>query len=330
MATEARPDESAPSQHESSIKVTKRTNRTLYMSLIHHLIKPFGSLLIKQSQQHHPPGSPQLDVPKSVKKVCEIQERQVENIYLYDLIPKQHASRSKRLYYFAGGGWQSPPTGEHWAMIAEIAQQVPDTTVTLISYPLAPSSPAPTSFPAMMILYRTLLRQATEANEAVILAGDSAGGNIILALTLSALLEDPTSPYPTALMALSPSTDLTRSNPDIEKVAPHDPILRVPFIKSTAKAWCGEWDATDPRVSPLYADVSILAKRGVKVHGVTGGFDILGPDALKFREKCREAGVQGEWLEWDQQMHVFPLMWKYYLPEAMEAKDWICDVMRRS
>lgn len=315
-----------------SIKVTKRTNRSLYMHTLQLILRPFNASLVKPRGEA-PPGSQKLEPHKKVKKRCDSTERQVEGMWVYDMVAKGSSTekqRTKRIYYFAGGGWQSPPSSEHWVMCAEMANKLPDTTVSIVSYPLAPHSAAPVAIPQLMTWYHTALRQAEDAGERVIFAGDSAGGNIILCLVLSALLEDPNARCPTALMAISPSTDLRRHNPDIKAIEKHDPILRIPFINDTAKKWRAEWDPTDPRISPLYADVTPLARRGVKVHGVVGRYDILGPDAILFREKCNQTWVQGEWLDWEKQMHVFPLTWAYKLPEGVAAKEWILDVLRRS
>ena len=223
-----------------------------------------------------------------------------------------------------------PPSSQHWNLCAELARKLPNISVSVVSYPLAPNSPAPSSLPQIMRLYKRLLKDAEEAGEGIILAGDSSGGNIVLCIALSALSENASGPAPTAILAISPSCDLTRSNLEIQKIKEFDPILREPFIRETARKWHGEWDAADPRVSPNIADVAPLARRGVKVHGVTGGYDMLTPDALLFRAKCQQAGVEGEWLHWDKQMHCFPLAWPYKLPESVEAKDWILDVLRRS
>lgn len=263
----------------------------------------------------------------------------VEDIYIYDLVLKQSitqngggsaAERRKRLYYFAGGGWQMPPSAQHWTLWTELARQLPNTTVSVVSYPLAPNSAAPVAFPEMMKLYRRLLQDAEDRREQVILAGDSAGGSVILCLAIAGLAEDESAPCPTALLAISPSCDLRRRNPDIHALERHDPILRIPFINHTAKQWCADWEGEDPRVSPIMADASPLARRGVRVHGVVGRYDILSPDAVLFRAKCEEAAVKGEWLDWEKQMHCFPLAWYYPLPESKEAKDWILDVLRRS
>ncbi|EMC93887.1 hypothetical protein BAUCODRAFT_74858 [Baudoinia panamericana UAMH 10762] len=323
-------------EHRPGITVTKRTGRSICMLIVHSCVKPFNSQLTKVRKEY-PAGSNQLEVPKKVRKKCDVRERMIEGIRVYDIIPRNAEGRPvptekkgrKRVYWFAGGGWQMPPSSEHWALFEAIARRLPDTTFSAVSYPLAPNSAAPVALPELSRFYRRLLQDAEEAGDKVILGGDSAGGNIMLSLTLCALHEDPDSPCPSALMALSPSTDLTRSNPDIEAYAEHDPILTVPFIKSTAKAWRQDMDATDPRVSPLYQDVTPLARRGVRVHGLTGGYDMLTPDAIRFREKCTEAGVAGEWLHWEKQMHVFPLLCGFGLPEGKAGMEWVVDVLKR-
>ena len=322
---------------ESTIKVTKRTDRSAYMFALEHLIKPFNTSIIKPKKAF-PPGSNQLTPYKNATKRCEVSERKVEDVYIYDMRPKaETTSKSngeikteKRIYYFCGGAWQMPPSSQHWGMCAEMVHQLQDTQVSVVSYPLAPHSPAPVAFPTLMRMYKRLLEDAEKAGERVIFVGDSSGGNIVLCLVLAALAEDEHAKCPAAIMVISPSSDLRETNPDIQKVEKHDPILRVPFTLNNATKWRGEWAADDPHVTPLLADVELFAKRNVQVHGVVAGYDLLSPDAILFREKCAQAGVRGEWLEWDKQMHVFPLAWSYKLPESVEAKNWILDVLRRS
>lgn len=322
---------------DATLKITERSDRSAFMFLLQHMIKPFGSLLITP-RKTHPVGSPRLTAPKKPRTLCDIHERKLGDIYVYDLQPKhlskpeesREKPRRKRFYYFCGGGWRMPPSGEHWAFCTELARKLPDTAVSVVSYPLAPNSPAPTAFPQLMAAYKQLLQDAAQAGESVMLGGDSSGGNIILCLCLALIVEDESAPHPTALMAICPSVDMRKENPDIQKVAPHDPILRIPFINDNAKGWTGDWERSDPRVSPILADVSLLKKKGIACHGVTCSYDILGPDAVLFREKCRDAGVKGQWLAWEKQMHCFPLAWKYGLRESKEGKDWIVNVLRQS
>ncbi|KAK6440827.1 hypothetical protein LTR95_002954 [Oleoguttula sp. CCFEE 5521] len=351
MSSSNSADPKAPSP--PSIRLIHRTNRTLPTHALHLLLRPLAPYLTKH-RKTFPQGSPQLSIPASAKKRATVTERKICDIYCYDIVAKSSFSKAirnsdrrsrspKRLYYFAGGGWRAPPSGEHWALAVELARRCPNTTVTLVSYPLAPASPAPIAFPMLQRLYAAVLEESRRKGETVTLAGDSAGGNTVLALALDAVMQhgEPNEKslasaqeplLPDAILAISPSTDLRRTNPDISAIAPHDPILRIPFIKETAAGWKGNWDASDPRVSPLLAPdwaCTALADRGVQIHGLTGGYDILYPDAVLFREKCEKAGVQGEWLHWEKQMHVWPLTWKFYLPEAREAKQWMVGVLGR-
>jgi len=319
---------------EPTIKITKRTDRSIYMFTLEHCLKPFGAQTSKPKKQY-PVGSSHISASKKARSRCNVHERNVEDIYVYDLTAKSAVSgkgeseQKKRIYYFGGGSWQMPPSDEHWSTAAELANKIPNTTVSVVSPPLAPLSPAPIAFPHLLRFYKRVMLDAETAGERVIFAGDSSGGNIVLCLTMAALAESENARCPTAVMAICPTADLREDNPEMEKIEKHDPVLTRPSSAEYAKKWRGEWSAEDPRVNPMTADVTLFAKRGVKVHGVVGGYDILSPDGKLFRDKCAAAGVSGEWLEWDKQMHCFPMAWGYGIPESVAGKDWMVDVLRR-
>jgi len=302
----------------------------MYMFTLEHCLKPFGKQ-ISAPKKTYPPGSNQISPSKKARSKCNVTERTVEDIYVYDLIAKSGNGKGekKRIYYFGGGSWQMPPSGEHWSTAAEIANLIPNMTVSIVSPPLAPKSPAPVAFPHLLRFYKQVLQDAETAGEKVIFAGDSSGGNIVLCLTMAALAESDDARSPTAVMAICPTADLREDNPEMEEIQKHDPVLTKPSSADYANKWRGEWSAEDPRVNPMTADVTLFAKRAVKVHGVVGGYDILSPDGKLFRDKCAAAGVSGEWLEWDKQMHCFPMAWGYGIPESVAGKDWMVDVLRR-
>ncbi|KAF2024290.1 alpha/beta-hydrolase [Setomelanomma holmii] len=323
-----------------SIHITDRHDRSQLMIIVQFLVRRFRNK-INSGEPKHEDGSIKLEPPKSKLRDCTISERTVCDVHIYDIVsPKKVAEKGiKRIYYFAGGSWQQEPSGQHWSMCARLATEIPDTIVSMVSMPLAPNNPAPSSFPWCMKLYRALLAEAQEAGDKVILAGDSSGANVVLCLTLEALREDAdnaldvsteqkSNPHPIALMVISPSTDLTRKNADIDKIAKHDPLLTPDVIKQTAKAWHADWDPTDRRVSPIYADISLLAKRNIKVHGIAAGCDVLAPDGVIFRNRCSESNVEGEWLHWEKQMHCFVLTLPYGLREAEEGVRWVIDVLK--
>lgn len=333
------------------MEITHHPNRSILTTIMHTFIRPFGPLITKMRDET-PRGSPELDVPKHATTRAHVSHRVVSDVHIYDMTPKlphmgalksssqpPEKVRRKRIYYFAGGGWRMPASADHWALTSKLAASCPDTTVSIVSYPLAPRNPAPESIPVLLALLPKLLDACAADNETAILAGDSAGGNLALALPLemlrAAVEEDassPPPPMPAHILVISPSTDLRRCNSEIPILERKDPLLRHGFVKATSDVWRGEWPAEDTRLSPLLLPLDVLTAlrdRGVKVHGVTGGYDILTPDALLFRDRLVEAGVGGSWLHWEKQMHVYPVAWRYGLPESRKAKDWVVEVINK-
>ena len=336
-------------EESPSIRTIHRSDKSLYMSILQHVIRPLKNIpgLIKPAKTY-PGESLQLKIPKSARQ-CHIQERQVEGVYIYDLtsastravVPpatkakvsedvdsktpapnSSPGSKEHRIYYFAGGSFRSPPSGQHWKFLTGIATKFPNAALSIISPPLAPKSPAPKAFPQLLRMYRELMREAAENKQRITFAGDSSGGNLAIALTLEALKEGPMY-APDAVLMISPAVDSAKRNPKMLKLEPSDPVLSVGFTRKVTELWRGEWPASDPRVSPLHADLAVLKDRGIKIFAVTGGSDILTPDALLFRDKCVDVGVQGEWLHWEGQMHCFPLAFMYGLRESREGYEWI-------
>ncbi|KAI5467871.1 Alpha/Beta hydrolase protein [Mariannaea sp. PMI_226] len=345
--------------------IHERDERYFMTRLVQALLKPWKPRMVKHSK---PPTQPvRLSPPKKTLKSCNVQERQIEGVFVYDVtrkranrevnITKEHPDHSdrppKRILYFCGGGWQMPPSASHWTFCTKVATRLENTILTIVSYPLAPQSPAPIAFPQIEKVYKILLRQATGAGETVVVAGDSSGGNIALCLVTWTLLNQKNDVIkaPVAIFAISPTTDLRHAMAEIKDVENLDPIMSLSFINLTARTWCPvpdrpgtgditvtepdghlyhlNWDLEDPRVSPIQADLRVLTRYGVKVHGVIGTYDVLGPEAAAFVDKLREHGIEGEWLRWKGQMHCFPIASRYRLKESMQAVDWIIESLEK-
>lgn len=333
------------------LTISRRTDNSRGMRSLQHVLKPLRPHLAKP-RKIAPAGSQKLSPPDKVSKQCRITEKQVDGIWLYELVSLDQTKTTKqgplrRIYYFAGGGWQMPPSGNHWSFIAELAHRLPNTVFTVVSYPLAPKSPASESLPQLRKLYQTIMNDPEMANDRIVFSGDSAGGNVAIALVMWALTDKAegkdSSRAPDAIVGICPSTDLRHLDPKIAETAHDDPMFTVEFIQSTAKAWADgqdeapsltpagpeghkAWSMSDPRVTPALADVSLLMRYNVKVHGITGTRDVLAPEAMAFRDRCAEMGVEGQWLEWEGQMHCFPLTFAYGLKEAKEAVTWIVGI----
>lgn len=343
------------------------------MTILQTAIRPFRPRLIETTTKS-PAGSQPLSPPKSLYKICAITERRVGDLYLYDITTKPRVKTlvnsaddltklnvvQNRVLYFAGGGFQAPPSPSHWKFLAELVtkQLPPNSVVSLISYPLAPKSPASVSFPATVRAYEELLRLAKEKGEQIIVMGDSAGGNMGVGIVMDVLKKHVSNNgvsekddagtgahAPKAIFLISPSVDLTRSNPEMKKLEAVDPLFTLASTRGTAAAWCNpedgtrdekdtDWTAHDPRLSPIFAPDSwldLLRSNEIAVHGILGTYDMLSCDALKFKRRLEERGVKGEWLSAEKQMHCYLLAMNYFVfKECKDGMQWAGKVLRGS
>ncbi|KAJ4409982.1 hypothetical protein N0V82_009350 [Gnomoniopsis sp. IMI 355080] len=329
------------------MEIHSRTDRSIFTLVLQTILRPLKPRLVTLKKKF-PAGSPRLTYDSKIRKRVKVVEWQHQKtaIWLYDITPSSHqddehdAKEKKKLhmYYFAGGGWQGPPSGEHWKFCAELARKVPGLTVTIVSPPLAPNSPAVSAFPVLRELYDSILEESSGSasggaeEERIIFAGDSSGGNLALCLVMDGLARRTPaaaaeSAKKVAVLAISPAVDLRPM--ELEKdvgllaASRRDPLLTVESHNSEARMWTHDVDPASPWLTPLLADVEALGCAGVRVIGVTGGYDILTTSALQFRDACVAGGVQGAWLQWERQMHCFPLVFSYRFAEAVTAKDWV-------
>ncbi|MFX1298485.1 MAG: alpha/beta hydrolase, partial [Promethearchaeota archaeon] len=121
----------------------------------------------------------------------------------WQIVPE--ADDNKAILYFHGGGMvlMSPKT--HRALTIEIAQHTKMRVLSL-DYHLAPEHPFPAALEDCYNAYKWLLSQGFKATN-IVIAGDSAGGN--LTLTTLIKLRDEGIELPLGAVALSPATDYT-------------------------------------------------------------------------------------------------------------------------
>jgi acetyl esterase/lipase len=156
--------------------------------------------------------------------------------------------------------------------------------------------------------------QATAPSQKVILMGDSAGGN--LALALAELLKQEQLPTPSSVVLLSPELDCTLSNPKIKSLQHLDPELSASDLLRCNKIYRGELLLTDWRVSPIFGDYSGIGPISI----FTGTSDILNPDARQMAETSNQLQIPLHYYEYPNQIHDFMLL---DLPESQIAKSQI-------
>ena len=312
------------------MEVAERSDRSTSAYLLRVLLlRPFASQMTKITICDQE-GSLRLKAPFTVREKCHIEERQVESIWLYDITPKKSSGstaipsrKPKRVYYIAGGSWQTPPNDAHWKFLSGLVRRLDQpATVTLISCPLAPRSPADITYPLLAKLYRALSADGAFQKENVYFGGDSSGANIVLSMVMHRLGKGDVA-APAGLILISPSVDLSHRHSGLAEAEKRDPLESLKMIKETAKAWAADLQETDPRLSPALGDIKVLADRNVKVYGIIAGDDVLSVEAEEFVEHCKELGVEGRFLVWRGQVHDFPIMAPYKIPESVKALEWI-------
>lgn len=81
--------------------VQVRSGRSLSTRMLHFAMRNFKSYLTSP-QPEHPAGSPRLVVPPAASKKCTVTERNVEDTWLYDLVPRDanvaERAKGRRIY----------------------------------------------------------------------------------------------------------------------------------------------------------------------------------------------------------------------------------------
>jgi len=193
--------------------------------------------------------------------------------------------------------------------------------VLALDYRMAPEHPYPAALNDALAAYCWLLDQGARPDR-ILLAGDSAGGGLTLALLLK--LRDEGVPLPAGAVALSPWTDLATTGASLHTKADTDPMLVASEIPHHAAMYLGGADPRDPYASPLYGDPRGLPPTLIQA----GGDEVLLDDGVRMAEKMQAAGCDVELQVWPRMPHVFQLL-ATVMPEAQAAVVEIARFARR-
>jgi acetyl esterase/lipase len=266
---------------------------------------------IAYARQRHRDHRPPLRIAQRVS----ITSRNVDGFPVYEVRPKRATSRL-RLLYLHGGAFLFEIGSFHWDLIAELAERT-GAEITVPVYPLAPEHDFHAIFGMTMKVYRELLG-ALPASD-IVFAGDSAGGNMAVVMTMMAAEEN--LPAPAAHVLISPGLDVSLTNPDVHVYAKLDPWLAIPGGLEAIRLYADGFERTDWHISPIFGDLSVLPRTLL----LTGTRDILHPDSVLFAEKARQAGVEVELVVEPGMIHVWPLL---FMPEARRARSRIVAFLK--
>ena len=216
------------------------------------------------------------------------------------------------LMYVHGGGFVGCSPRTHRPITAAFALQ--GFRVFAPDYRLAPEHPFPAPLDDVAAAWRALRARhdADSKGQRLVLAGESAGGNLSLALLLT--LRDAGERLPDAAALFSPATDLSGASASIEGNADRDPMFHGPSLEHLGNAYLGAGgDATHPLVSPIFGDLSGLPPLLFHV----AAEEALRDDGMRFAAKARAAGVHVETTVWPVVPHAWQLLKD--VPEARRS-----------
>lgn len=218
---------------------------------------------------------------------------------------------SRVVLFFHGGGYNMGSIASYRDFTGRISR-ASAARVLSVGYRLAPEFPFPSAVDDAVAAYRWLRRQGAPADR-IILAGDSAGGGLVLSALVA--LRDAGDALPAAAMCVSPSTDLAKEGQSMRTKADVDPVVRYDTSMAHALRYVGEkGDLKHPLASPLYADLHGLPPLLILV----GTNETLLDDSTRIADKARTAGVDVELEIWDDMIHIWPFF-AAILPEGQQA-----------
>jgi monoterpene epsilon-lactone hydrolase len=234
-------------------------------------------------------------------------------------VTPKSARADRVLLYLHGGAWAIGSPRSHRALVANLARGAGVPALSL-DYRLAPEHPYPAGLDDCVAAFEWLLASGIEPGR-IVAAGDSAGGNLALALMLR--LRDAGSPLPGGAVLLSPVTDLELSGASHANRKALDPVFAGADLRTFITAYAGAHDPREPYLSPLLADLHGLPPLLIHV----GDHEILLDDAVRLGERARAAGVEERTVVWPGMMHVFQTF-APFLPEARRANREIAAFIR--
>lgn len=245
--------------------------------------------------------------PQHLFRGLDVTVRTTSGWPVYEITPRGTDSR-RRALYLHGGSYVYEIVPQHWKLIADLARST-DTRFIVPIYPLAPSATASTIVPAVADLVEGLIGDVGVDGTSIV--GDSAGGGMALAVAMQ--LRDRGVPGLHATVLISPWLDISGTDPALAVVAPRDPWLAIPGSHAAGEIYRGELSESDPMVSPIHGDLAGLGP----VTMFSGTRDILNADARRFVLLAGAAGLNVEYHEQPEMIHVYPLL---PIPEAKTAR----------
>jgi epsilon-lactone hydrolase len=212
------------------------------------------------------------------------------------------ADASSAILYLHGGGYVLCSLDSHRHLAAEVGR-ASGTRTLAIDYRLAPEHPFPAPVEDTLAAYRYLLDGGIKA-ERIAMAGDSAGGGLVVAAMLA--IREAGLALPACGWCISPWVDMEAQGASFTDRAEADPTVQKATIQMMAEWYLGGANPRHPHASPLHADLRGLPPLLIQV----GAAETLLDDSVALARKAGASDVMVDLQIWPEMIHI----WHLYFP----------------
>jgi acetyl esterase/lipase len=225
------------------------------------------------------------------------------------------------LLFLHGGGYVASLNNIYRDWGIHQGELAKNATVYMPDYRIAPAYKHPSALEDAAAAYKGMLADGINPNN-IIITGDSAGGNLTLALLL--YLRDNNIPQPKAAVLISPWTSpgavlpSHKTNLSADKMLGEKNSFMNPEIENPSYAT--DLDTTDPYLAPAYGNLTGLSPMLI----TAGGDEFLLDEAAIIYAHAEAAGV-------DAHLKIYKGMshdWTIVLPELPESREMDKDITK--
>ena len=275
-----------------------------------NVIKRVHGLVENADIEKHRQSQDYLGALLTNKKEFNIREVSIDGMEAEWVSVNRPHSRKNVILYCHGGGYSTGSRVYARTLTTKFASST-SLEVFCFDYRLAPEHPYPAATEDAMKAWNYLLLQGYGAKQ-IIIAGDSAGGNLALSLVLK--LKEEERILPKGIILMSPWTDLLATGKSHVSRAEMDPVLNQEYLEEMTDNYADRKQCQSPFVSPLYGDFSGFPPTYIQV----GDYEVRLNDATMLHKKMQKENVA-------VRIDVFKGMWHVFqmspFKTAYEAMD---------
>lgn len=299
---------------DMAISARKNQNLMNLIRKVHGIVENADLEKHRQSQDH-------FGVLLGGSKEVDIREFEIEGIHgEWTSVNRAHMKKYIILYCH-GGGYSTGSSLYARTLTTKFAMST-SMDVLCFDYRLAPENPYPAATEDAMKMWNYLMLLGYGARD-IILAGDSAGGNLALSLTLK--LKEERRLLPRGLVLMSPWTDLTASGKSHSTKADVDPVLNAGYLQKMTDNYAAGQDLENPLISPLFGNYEGFPPTYIQA----GDNEVLLNDATMLHRKMVKENVSVKMDIFKGMWHVFQMSPFKTAYEAMDKNaEFIYDICR--